>query len=410
MHRDSPQSPFYNPSATKLERMQNAFQRSFSRAARFQRSYKSPALGGTQSQILSANGEYIMKLSIGTPPVSVLGIADTGSDLIWTQCKPCSGCYWQTSPLFDPMNSSTYRKLSCQSRMCQAVGTSTCTDQNVCQYSITYGDQSFSLGDLGVETFTFGSTSSHVVPIPKMVFGCGHNNEGSFDGIAAGVIGLGGGSLSLVNQLGDSKFSYCLTSFDPDSNVTSKINFGEEAVVSGAGVVSTPIVKKKGPDSTDTFYYLTLESIIVGGNILAYKQSSGIESAGDVEEGNIIIDSGTTLTLLPSDLYENLKSELKQVINGEPVDDPSGILGLCYNDTNINLPTMMFKFAGAELEVPSTGTFVKDGDLVCLAMLPSSSVAIFGNLCQMNFLIGYDLRKGEVSFMPTDCSKHQRVV
>jgi hypothetical protein len=172
IHRDSTISPFYNSSQTRFDRMYNVFSRSVSRANRMSLESKS----SFQSNIIAGDGEYLMKISLGTPAIEVLGIVDTGSDVVWTQCEPCENCYKQNLPLFDPQQSSTYRNLSCKSYTCKALETlSGCTDQNTCQYSIPYGSGS-SNGNLGVETLTIGLTSSHLVAIPRIVFGCGHNN------------------------------------------------------------------------------------------------------------------------------------------------------------------------------------------------------------------------------------------
>ncbi|XP_057471966.1 aspartic proteinase CDR1-like [Actinidia eriantha] len=411
IHRDSPQSPFYNPSSTKMDRLNNAIKRSFSRAAHLKQSLSQSHSPNTiQSEIIPDSGEYLMKLSIGTPPVETLGIADTGSDLTWTQCKPCRRCYKQSAPLFNPKNSSTYRELSCQSQPCQDISQdnpSACHN-NICHYDLTYGDRSYSTGTLATETFTLGSTSSRPVSVPKMIFGCGHHSGGTFNNFSTGIIGLGGGSFSLVSQLGVGKFSYCLSGFF--GNESNKINFGDNAaMVSVSGVVvSTPII----PNEISTFYYLTLKSIMVGNKTLTHKKkmkSSNCDNnaTADHEQqaGNIIIDSGTTLTLLPSHLYRNLESQLRKTIKAKPSEDPQGLLGLCYSDTNINLPNITFKFTGAELELPPMNTFVQRGKLVCLGMVPSDDIAIFGNLNQINVLIGYDLVKKQLSFMPTDCRK-----
>ena len=64
------------------------------------------------------------------------------------------------------------------------------TPKNTCQYGHSYGDQSFANGDLGVKTLTIGSTTSHQVTIPKIVFGCGHNNDATFGEAGSGIIGL----------------------------------------------------------------------------------------------------------------------------------------------------------------------------------------------------------------------------
>jgi hypothetical protein len=55
-----------------------------------------------QASVNAYKGQYLMELYIGTPPIKISGIADTGSDLIWVQCVPCFGCYKQINPMFDP--------------------------------------------------------------------------------------------------------------------------------------------------------------------------------------------------------------------------------------------------------------------------------------------------------------------
>ncbi|GMY05101.1 aspartic proteinase CDR1-like [Fagus crenata] len=397
-------SPFYNSSQTRFDHMYNAFSRSVSRANRMSLESKS----SFQSNIIAGDGEYLMKISLGTPAIEVLGVVDTGSDVVWTQCEPCENCYKQNLPLFDPQQSSTYRNLSCKSYTCKALETlSGCTDQDTCQYSIPYGSGS-SNGDLGVETLTIGSTSGHLVTIPRIVFGCGHNNIGKFGEAGSRLIGLGRGSLSLISQLNQSiygKFSYCLVPNTENSNATSKINFGSNAMVSSNGVVSTPLVAKEDPNPS--FYYLTLEGISIGSKKFAYNASS---KAGTTEEGNIFIDSGTTLTYIPPELYEDLVSALEKAIDAERVSFPGGIL--CYKSKDdIDVPIITAHFAGADLKLQSFNTFRSvDDDVVCFNMMPVGSngvnFPIFGNMAQINFLVGYDLKAKKVSFMPTDCTKH----
>ncbi|XP_050280537.1 aspartic proteinase CDR1-like [Quercus robur] len=339
-----------------------------------------------QSNIIANGGEHLMKISLGTPAVEVLGIAYTGSDLTWTQCEPCEKCYKQNLPLFDPQQSSTYGNVPYNSSPCKALNTASCgTDKNTCQYGYSYGDQSFTNGDLGVETLTIGSTTSHQVTLPNIVFGCGHNNDGTFGEAGSGIIGLGGGPLSLVSQLNNSiggKFSYCLVPIE-NSNVTSKINFGSNGLVSGNGVVSTPLVAK----DPSTFYYLTLEGISVGNKRFAYKASSKAVASN---EGNIVIDSDTTLTSLPPEFHEDLVSAVEKAIDAERVSDPRGVLSLCFRSRDeIHIPIITAHFTGADVKLKPINTFARmDDDLVCFTMIPSGSVAIFGNLAQINFLVG----------------------
>ncbi|KAK4349460.1 hypothetical protein RND71_032215 [Anisodus tanguticus] len=353
-----------------------------------------------------------MKISIGTPPIEILAIADTGSDLTWTQCKPCINCFHQSAPLFDSNKSSTYKTLGCNTEECTSLGTSSCVGGNICEYQMSYDDQSHTIGDLAFEKFTFPSTSGNNVDIPNVVFGCGHDNGGTFNSYTSGIIGLGGGKVSIINQLDNEingKFSYCLIPLESSiSNGSSHINFGNSAIMSDPNVVSTPLIKKE----SSTFYYLNLEGVSVENKTLIFKSSkisSASAAGGGDGKGNIIIDSGTTLTLLPNDFYTKLESMLVDSIKATKKDDPSGTFGLCYESENgiIDAPKIVAHFTNADLELLPSSTFaqVEEG-LVCLTIVPAEDIAIFGNLAQGNFLIGYDLVANKVSFLPTDCTKY----
>ncbi|KAF5749268.1 putative Eukaryotic aspartyl protease family protein [Tripterygium wilfordii] len=405
IHRDSPKSPFYNSSETPSQRLTKSLRRSFHRAKQFNPASSSYSPNAAESEIIADNGEYLMKLGLGTPSVEVLAIADTGSDLIWTQCKPCSQCFNQSSPIFDPKSSKTYKDISCSSDQCQSLPDTSCSDDgSSCQYNVRYGDSSNSNGNLAVETITLGSsTDGRPVALPNSTFGCGHNNELIYQGNTSGIVGLGGGAVSLVSQIGSGKFSYCLLPIsNSDSNSTSKLKFGNNAVVSGPGTVSTPLVS--GGGGMDTFYFLKLEAISVADERIDFNGSSG----GD-GEGNIIIDSGTTLTLLPQDFYSSFESAVSSKIDAKQTNDPSGTLNLCYeaeSGSDFNVPDITVHFTDADVKLSSLNTFVMVAEgVVCLAFHSSDSLSIFGNLAQMNFLVGYDVEEHSLSFKPTDCSK-----
>ncbi|KAK8565029.1 hypothetical protein V6N13_020155 [Hibiscus sabdariffa] len=379
IHRDSINSPFYNPLETTSDCVTKALRRSLDRFNHFKRN--SVTTKTAEADIIVNSGEYLMNISLGTPGFDVVAIADTGSDLIWTQCKPCSHCFNQEAPFFNPTKSSTYRKLSCTASQCSRLQGSSCSSDHTCQCSVSYGDASFSNGDLAADTLTLASTSGRPMAVPYTVIGCGRNNGGTFNEKTSGIIGLGGGKVSLISQLGTSiagKFSYCLLPISETGN-SSKMNFGSNAVVSGAGVVSAPLVKK----SPDTFYYLTLEAISVGTKRIEFTGSS--TGSG---EGNIIIDSGTTLTLLPSDFYAELESVVDSHINATKVEGPQG-LSLCYEAQNlIEFPEVTVHFTDADVKLKPLNIFVKVSDTtICFAFSGVEDLAIYGNIAQMNFLI-----------------------
>ncbi|XP_021298817.1 aspartic proteinase CDR1-like [Herrania umbratica] len=392
IHRDSPLSPFFNDSITSSELLRKNALHSMDRIKNIQSYIDQKA---TQSVVIPNGGSYLMKLSFGTPPVEYLAIADTGSDLTWIQCAPCpqTQCYSQGSSPFDPAASSTYQKLSCVSEACQALARKSCLNTNECEYFYSYGDNSYTMGILSSDTLSFDSSSSQKTSFPTSFFGCGHNNQGNFRRPGAGLVGLGGGPLSLISQIGtqiDHRFSYCLV---PRSATSSgKLIFGQEAIISRPGAVSTPLITK----TPATFYYLNLESISIGDKTAQAASS----------QGNIIIDSGTTLTILESNFYNSVETMVKEAIGAEPKQDPSGTFSLCYG-AETNIPDMLFHFTGADLRLQPVNTFGANDGLLCMLIVPSNtnSNSIFGNFAQINFQVEYDLQKRTVSFAPTDCTK-----
>ncbi|CAK8535611.1 unnamed protein product [Lathyrus sativus] len=411
IHRDSIKSPLYNPAETKLQRIFNAVHRSINRATHFNRkNYSSKAK--FESTLTYEDGEYLMIYSIGTPPFKVYGMIDPGSNLIWLQCKPCNYCYNQTYPIFNPSKSSSYENISCSSKTCKSAEDTSCShDKNVCEYTYDYGRGEKTEGNIIEKTLTLDSTSGSSVSFPKIVIGCGHTNHISSIGRSSGVIGFGSGRTSLIKQLGSSiggKFSYCLIDENnSQSNLSSKLNFGNAAIVSGESVVSTPMVKIIG--NYKDYYFLNLEAFSVGNKRITYE---GFKHKGiNASTHNIIIDSGTTVTIFPQHFYNRLESAVRKVVKLKRFQDDTGSYNLCYNTTSKqpNFPVITAHFSGADVKLYSNNTFAPfpfyEG-VKCFAFRGSRyGAGIFGSLQQMNFLIGYDLNKQIVSFKPTDCTK-----
>ncbi|CAN0829716.1 Aspartic proteinase CDR1 [Linum grandiflorum] len=407
MHRDSSDSPFYNPRETPSERIGNAIRRTMSRVNRFT-SMVHPNFAPTSpiALFIAIDGEYLMNISLGSPPFPVLAIADTGSDIIWTQCKPCIDCYKQNDPVFDPRFSSTYRPVPCASKKCTSLTDEGSSHGDICQYQATYGDGSHTKGDIATETLALGTAAElSYVAFPNMIFGCGHDNTGIFSPKGAGIIGLGEGPASLISQLGPSvggKFSYCMVPYDATPETTSTMHFGQKAVVSGGEVVTTPLLSS---ELGSTFYSLLLESVSVGSTTIPFGNSNSETSS----TGNIIIDSGTTLTIVPTDFLSNFATAIEaQVTGGNKTRDPQGLLSLCYLiDDKLKIPPVAAYFKGGGVELTPVNLFVPMSKTVtCLAFYGSDEVSIYGNLAQQDFLVGYDLQKRTVSFKPTDCTKN----
>lgn len=353
-----------------------------------------------QSPVYAGNGEFLMKLSIGTPAESYSAIMDTGSDLIWTQCKPCKQCYDQPTPVFDPAKSSSFSKVPCSNDLCQALTSPGCGTDG-CEYMYSYGDYSSTQGVMAMETFTFGEVS-----IPKIGFGCGEENEGSGFTQGGGLVGLGRGPLSLVSQMDESKFSYCLTSIEESK--TSTLLMGSLASVKNgsSSIKTTPLLKNP---SQPSFYYLSLEGISVGGTNLPIKKSTF--ALNEDGSGGVIIDSGTTITYLEESAFHEVKKEFISQVKLKVDKSGSTGLDLCFtlpaDTTDVEIPNLVFHFQGADLDLPGENYMIADSSVgvVCLAMGGSSGMSIFGNVQQQNIMVLHDLQKETLSFMPTKCDQ-----
>ncbi|KAL4203497.1 hypothetical protein AMTRI_Chr01g128250 [Amborella trichopoda] len=455
IHRDSPYSPIHDPSASPSDIFRLSAQRSLSRHQHLRSvltGKSSPSK--LESEVVAGPSEYLIRVGIGTPAEPYWLIADTVSDLTWTQCLPCSNCFEQKAPIFDPKSSSTYRSLDCSSTLCQALKSDNKCGGSSCLYDYGYADDSRSRGILSTETFTFEtakSTLSSLKPsigsnpssspttstrtdptktstsatfstdggtgteINGLGFGCGSSNRGFGANGEAGLVGLGGGPLSLISQLGSSisnKFSYCLPS-RLDKNATGVLNFGENADISGPNVSSTPIIYL---EESPAFYFLNLTDISVGEKRLGIPPGTFVPFPSGTY--GFVIDSGTSLTILPTDVLQSLLDEFKDITKYPTIPNPPGPFVTCYKVPDSSkitgFPDITFHFSGnADWKVGASNVFYPlHEDLLCLSIVSQIEDAdsydglyVFGNWLQQNTVVEYDLGKKILSFAPADCSR-----
>lgn len=395
----------------------------------FSGGYSSQMVATLESGVTLGSGEYFMDVYVGTPPKHFSLILDTGSDLNWIQCVPCYACFDQTGPLYDPKTSSSFKNITCHDPRCQLVSSpdppQPCKDETQsCPYFYWYGDSSNTTGDFASETFTVNLTDpngkSELKLVENVMFGCGHWNRGLFHG-AAGLLGLGRGPLSFASQLQSlygHSFSYCLVDRNSNTSVTSKLIFGEDKDLLGhPGLNFTSFVGGREGDkdnTVDTFYYLQIKSVMVGGEVLKNipKETWTLSPEGS---GGTIIDSGTTLTYFAEPAYGIIKEAFVKRIKGYPMVEgyKNNPLGPCYNVSGfekMEIPEFGILFGdGAEWNFPVENYFIQidpDDDVVCLAILgtPKNGLSIIGNYQQQNFHVLYDTKKSRLGYAPMKCA------
>ncbi|KAI3461774.1 hypothetical protein Pfo_018437 [Paulownia fortunei] len=343
------------------------------------------------------SGEYFVRIGVGSPARSQYMVIDSGSDIVWVQCQPCSQCYHQSDPVFDPADSASFAGVSCSSAVCERVENSGC-HAGRCKYEVSYGDGSYTKGTLALETLTIGHTV-----VQNVAIGCGHMNRGMFIG-AAGLLGLGGGSMSLVGQLGGQTggtFSYCLVSRGTGSY--GSLEFGRSVLPVGAAWV--PLLRNSRAPS---FYYIGLSGLGVGGTRVPISEDTfRLTELGD---GGVVMDTGTAVTRLPTAAYVAFRDTFMAETANLPRATGVSIFDTCY-DLNgfvtVRVPTVSFFLSGGPILTLPARNFlipVDESGTFCFAFAPSpSDLSIIGNIQQEGIQISFDGANGYVGFGPNVC-------
>ncbi|XP_030456277.2 aspartic proteinase CDR1-like [Syzygium oleosum] len=404
IHYDSIRSPYYNPKATISERAERAINSSLARVRSLSKIIAIPNEDDFRAPLIPANGAYgfLANISIGTPPAPQLMHIDTGSDLFWFQCLPCTDCVKQSLPLFDPAQSSTYSNIPCGAIRCFESGNKCDSQLQHCVYERYYLDNSSTAGNLASEQATFETSDEGTVKLPIEVFGCGHVNKNFVTTQESGVLGLSygyGNVPTLVSQLG-SKFSYCIGNIHDPQNQDSHLILGDGAIMEGD---PTTMLLDKG------FYFVELQGISVREKKLQIDPE--VFKRGP-SGGGVLIDSGTTFTYLKAEGYVPLQNEVENLMLGH-LNKVSHSRFLCFSGRverdleGFPVVTLLFS-GGAQLSLDTNSLFFQlTSDVLCMSILPITPAmdgeSMIGVLAQQSYNVGYDIKQGKIFFQRMDC-------
>ncbi|KAF3579512.1 hypothetical protein DY000_02028906 [Brassica cretica] len=246
----------------------------------------------------------------------------------------------------------------------------------------------------------------------------GLSSDSEEDAKTTGLMGMNRGSLSFVNQLGFSKFSYCISGSD-----SSGILLLGDASSSWPGPIQyTPLVSQTTPLPyfDRVAYTVQLEGIRVGSKLLSLPKSMFVPD--HTGAGQTMVDSGTQFTFLMGPVYSALKTEFmaqtKSVL--KVVEDPDfvfqGTMDLCFRvgpltQPNFSrLPVVSLMFRGAEMSVSGqkllyrvNGAGLKGKDQVYCFTFGNSDLLgieafVIGHHHQQNVWMEFDLAKSRVGF------------
>lgn len=280
--------------------------------------------------------------------------------------------------IYKPAESTTSRHLPCSHELCQS-GSGCTNPKQPCPYNIDYfSENTTSSGLLIEDTLHLNSREGHVPVNASVIIGCGRKQSGDYlDGIAPdGLLGLGMADISVPSFLARAglvrnSFSMC---FKEDSS--GRIFFGDQGVSSQQ---STPFVPLYGKLQT---YAVNVDKSCIGHKCL---EGASFQA---------LVDSGTSFTSLPPDVYKAFTMEFDKQMNASRVPYEDSTWKYCYSASPLEMPdvpTVTLAFA-ANKSFQAVNPILpfndKQGALAgfCLAVLPSTEP--IGIIAQ-NFLVGY---------------------
>ncbi|KAM0892341.1 hypothetical protein ACQ4PT_025837 [Festuca glaucescens] len=328
---------------------------------------------------------YYTWVEVGTPNTSFLVALDTGSDLFWVpcdciECAPLSGYRGSLDRdlgIYKPAESKTSRHLPCSHELC-SLGSGCATAKQPCPYSIEYFQENTTSSGLLIEdTLHLDSRESHVPVKASVIIGCGRKQSGSYlDGIAPdGLLGLGMADISVPSFLARAglvrnSFSMC---FKEDSG---RIFFGDQGVPTQQ---STPFVPLNGKFQT---YAVNVDKSCVGHKCF---ESTSFQA---------LVDSGTSFTALPLDVYKAVAIEFDKQVKASRITHEDDSFEYCYSVSSLEMPdvpTVTLTLAANktfQAVNPTISHSDKQGTITvfCLAIQPSPEpIGIIGQ----NFFVGY---------------------
>ncbi|KAJ9542596.1 hypothetical protein OSB04_029102 [Centaurea solstitialis] len=398
---------------------------------------------GTRTTLNANDDEYTMNINIGTPPVVFKAVIDTGSDLIWAKCSNVNYTFNRTTSSTSTSTSknttsspnsppSTVSETSHSSYSKHKYYHSSSSPQTASPFSfkprsstsfsfVNEPCENFQLSEdcnmsyvdntainffMGHEVLTMETTTTPVI------FACVVPEEGDGFGYD-GIIGMGRGELSLLSQLNERVFGYCLPSrFGSGDDESKKGIFvaGSEAISFGNDnlMQTTPLLGNGA-------YYVSLEGISVGETRLDVTRSDFELLANG--SGGMVVDSGATFTSLEDRIVGMIKYEfLKQtkLEKSEIYEAPYEVLDLCFDSDDvvaIALPKIVFHFEGtADWEMSGENYMYEDRSdqpQSCFAIIGYSDdkTSVLGNMQQQNMMVVYDLDRNSLSFKPANCNE-----
>ncbi|CAH9073613.1 unnamed protein product [Cuscuta epithymum] len=351
---------------------------------------------------LLLNGYYTTRLLIGTPPQKFALIVDTGSTVTYVPCSTCEQCGHHQDPKFQPELSSTYQPVKCN------IDCTCDRDNEQCIYERQYAEMSTSSGVLGEDIISFGNQSE--LKPQRATFGCENLETGDlYSQRADGIMGLGRGDLSIVDQLVEKKvitdsFSLCYGGMD----------IGGGAMVLGGISPPTDMVFTHSSPTRSPYYNIELKELHVAGKKLPINPR-----VFDGKHGTVL-DSGTTYAYLPEEAFKAFKhAVMSEVHSLKKINGPDpNYSDICFSGAGRDVskltkafPSVDMAFSNGQKISLSPENYLfrhsKVRGAYCLGIFQNGKdpTTLLGGIVVRNTLVTYDREHERIGFWKTNCSE-----
>ncbi|KAI0160656.1 acid protease [Xylariaceae sp. FL1272] len=356
------------------------------------------ATSGTVTEIIDNKfqlGGYFATVTVGTPPQNLTLQLDTGSSDIWVP----------STEACDALESSVGSDTQC------TLGSYEHSDSDTYKlvnndFSISYVDGSSSQGDYITETFAIGDVSltnmtmglADTTDIPYGLVGVGYKTNEASDTIYNNL------PVVMFNEGKINTIAYSLWLNDLDAS-TGSIMFGGIDTDKYQGDLIRVDVQPDSRLNTDT-----ITSFIVQLSGLTAHSSSGDDSLGGTFPVSVVLDSGTTLSYLPTELADDIYNEVGAVFyQGVPLvpcslADKEGYFAFAFGGDDgpviqVGLDELVLD---AGLGKFQSGTY--NGEEACEFGIFNTTEApyLLGDTFLRSAYVVYDLENNEVGLANTD--------
>ena len=367
-----------------------------------------------------SNNYYYTILYLTDKQVKQTYIIDTGIETMTSLCAPCEYCGKQKTNYYDLSSKKLNNALKCGSKVCKLVPATGCLmrEKNIDKKTCSFYTQKLN-GD-GIRGYYlsnivyFEENNNPSTPALKKVYrshalplGCTLGEYGRFKDINTdGVMGLSNNKGSFTSVLYNLKII--------NKNIFS-LCFGLEGGYMSIGEIDTTYHMSKQINYVP-FYNLSHYIITINGIQVDKNKQEKINF-------NATIDSGTTLTYLPRELYKNFIKQFEQICTNKKGENICGKFNIDENfgycasfDNNksmlktiANWPTITLELANyfPYIWQPINYYYVKsDMKTACIGIMKYNYRYI---TLGANFMHGHDFifdrEKSLLGIVPSDCSR-----